>query len=157
MYPEDKSSLQSLIEVKGKPLGVVSSELTTLGYHNLKAIHINEPALYSLIFGSKKSEAKLFKKYVCSTILPSIRRQGYFGSLQKRDEGLQLALKTRDDELQLALKTRDEELQLALQKRDEALAPRVQQVVEAVTSGLDSCLAKLEESLWKCERARVSG
>ncbi|NCZ53448.1 MAG: hypothetical protein EBY81_06085, partial [Verrucomicrobia bacterium] len=112
-----------------------SPQLTTLGYHELKAIHINEPALYSLIFGSRKEEAKEFKRWVCTAVLPCIRRKGFFGNfavalkarddelqlaLQKRDDALQLAAVARDNELQLVLKTRDSELQLALKAHDEA-------------------------------------
>jgi len=108
VYPEDKSALQALIYSKGTPLGVVISQITTLGYHELKAIHINEPALYSLIFGSRKKEAIEFKRWVCTAVLPSIRRKGFFGNLA-------VTLKARDDELKLALKERDGELQLTLQ------------------------------------------
>jgi hypothetical protein len=52
VYSEDKSALQALIDTKGAPLRGVSSQLTPppQGYNELKAIHINEPALYSLIF-----------------------------------------------------------------------------------------------------------
>ncbi|NJM13992.1 MAG: Bro-N domain-containing protein [Bacteroidales bacterium] len=39
---------------------------------------INESGLYSLIFQSRKPEAKLFKKWVTSEVLPSIRKTGKF-------------------------------------------------------------------------------
>ena len=42
------------------------------------AIYINEPALYSLILNSGKQEAKAFKKWVCSEVLPSIRKHGRY-------------------------------------------------------------------------------
>ena len=76
VYSEDKSALQVLIKSKGSPLGI--SQKTPLGYHELKAIHINEPALYSLIVGSRKEEAKEFKRWVTHEVLPSIRRTGQF-------------------------------------------------------------------------------
>jgi hypothetical protein len=47
VYPEDKSALQVLIASKGLPLGGVFSQNIPLGHNELKAIHINEPALYS--------------------------------------------------------------------------------------------------------------
>jgi len=136
VYPEDKMSLQLLIEGKGKPLGGGSSQLPPLGYNELKAIHINEPALYSLIFGSQKPEAKEFKKYVCTTILPSIRRHGFFGYLKKRDDDWQIAQRGRDDSLQLALRQRDDAVQLVISS-----------VNTAVTSGFDERLVRLEEAL----------
>ena len=40
------------------------------------AIFINEPGLYSLIFRSGKLEAKAFTHWVCSEVLPSIRKSG---------------------------------------------------------------------------------
>ena len=39
---------------------------------------INESGLYSLIFGSKKPEAKAFKKWVTSEVLPTLRKSGVF-------------------------------------------------------------------------------
>lgn len=39
---------------------------------------VNESGLYSLIFKSRKPEAKRFKRWVTSEVLPSIRRYGYY-------------------------------------------------------------------------------
>ena len=39
---------------------------------------INESGLYSLILGSRKPEAKKFKKWVTSEVLPAIRRTGRY-------------------------------------------------------------------------------
>lgn len=41
---------------------------------------INESGLYSLIMGSRKSEAKVFKKWVTSEVLPSIRKHGLYAT-----------------------------------------------------------------------------
>ncbi|MFM7990319.1 MAG: Bro-N domain-containing protein, partial [Candidatus Fonsibacter sp.] len=41
-------------------------------------IFINKPSLYSLILRSGKQEAKAFKKWVCSDVLPSIRKHGVY-------------------------------------------------------------------------------
>jgi prophage antirepressor-like protein len=45
-----------------------------------KVIIINEPGLYSLIMGSKKPEAKKFKKWVTTEVLPQIRKTGGYSS-----------------------------------------------------------------------------
>jgi anti-repressor protein len=50
----------------------------TLGGAQKLAI-INESGLYSLIFLSRKKEAKKFKKWVTSEVLPTIRKTGGFG------------------------------------------------------------------------------
>jgi hypothetical protein len=110
------------------------SQNTPPRYNELKAIHINEPALYSLIFGSRKPEAKEFKKYVCAIILPSIRRYGFYGSLKKRDDALELAFR----------------------KRDDALALSISAVTAAVTSGFDARLVRLEEALLRRDESNAT-
>lgn len=40
--------------------------------------HVNESGLYNLIFQSRKPEAKAFRKWVTSEVLPSIRRTGSY-------------------------------------------------------------------------------
>lgn len=47
----------------------------TLGGTQQLAI-INESGLYSLIFASRKESAKVFKKWVTATVIPSIRKHG---------------------------------------------------------------------------------
>lgn len=41
-------------------------------------IIVNESGRYSLIMGSRKPEAKKFKKWVTSEVLPSIRKTGSY-------------------------------------------------------------------------------
>ncbi len=43
---------------------------------------INESGLYNAIFSSKKSEAKVFKKWVTSEVLPSIRKTGKYDMVE---------------------------------------------------------------------------
>lgn len=49
------------------------------GMANRSMIMINESGLYSAIIGSNKSEAKAFKKWITSEVLPSIRKTGSYG------------------------------------------------------------------------------
>jgi prophage antirepressor-like protein len=42
------------------------------------AKYINESGLYALVFGSHKPEAKVFKRWVTSEVLPSIRKTGSY-------------------------------------------------------------------------------
>ncbi len=46
-----------------------------------ETIFISEPAVYQTIFRSSKPEAVKFANWVCEEVLPSIRKQGFFGSL----------------------------------------------------------------------------
>lgn len=43
--------------------------------------YVNESGLYALIFGSALPQAKAFKKWITSEVLPSIRKQGFYGEL----------------------------------------------------------------------------
>lgn len=49
---------------------------------------INESGVYSLIFGSKKPEAKAFKKWVTSEVLPTIRKAGCYITEQATQEAI---------------------------------------------------------------------
>lgn len=43
---------------------------------------VNEPGLYSLVLGSRKPEAKAFKRWITHEVLPSIRRRGSYAMPQ---------------------------------------------------------------------------
>lgn len=46
---------------------------------------INESGLYSLVLSSKLSTAKKFKRWVTSEVLPSIRKNGFYGFATKEE------------------------------------------------------------------------
>jgi len=46
---------------------------------------INEPGLYRLIFRSNKPKAIEFSNWVCSEVLPTLRKNGFFGQIAPRD------------------------------------------------------------------------
>lgn len=52
------------------------------------ALIVNESGLYNLIIRSDKPEAKKFKKWVTSEVLPSIRKTGKYDVTQKSDDEL---------------------------------------------------------------------
>lgn len=45
-----------------------------------KMTAVSESGLYSLIFQSRKPEARKFRKWVTGEVLPSIRKKGYYGT-----------------------------------------------------------------------------
>ena len=47
---------------------------------NPNKVVINESGMYSLVLSSKKPEAKEFKRWVTSEVLPTIRRYGFYAS-----------------------------------------------------------------------------
>ena len=50
--------------------------------------YINESGLYALIFSSKLEKAKIFKKWVTSEVLPTIRKHGIYATNQTIEEML---------------------------------------------------------------------
>jgi hypothetical protein len=50
-----------------------------------EVLTVNESGLYSLIFTSRKAEAKRFRKWVTSEVLPTIRQTGRYGSYSDKD------------------------------------------------------------------------
>lgn len=55
---------------------------------NMKSILINESGLYSAVIGSKLPNAKKFKRWVTSEVLPSIRKHGGYLTSEKIEEAL---------------------------------------------------------------------
>ena len=45
---------------------------------NLNMTIINEPGLYSLVLGSRKPQAKAFKRWITHDVIPSIRKHGMY-------------------------------------------------------------------------------
>lgn len=59
-------------------------KLDTLTKGGKQAINfVNESGMYALIFGSTKAEAKRFKHWVTSKVLPQIRKTGSYGKPEK--------------------------------------------------------------------------
>jgi len=58
----------------------ISNIYNKIKNEDLQTIFINESGLYSLIMSSKKEEAKIFKRWVTSDVLPSIRKNGTYVS-----------------------------------------------------------------------------
>ncbi len=75
--------------------GVVLTD-TLGGQQNLQTV--NEPGLYSLVFSSRKKEAKAFKRWVTHEVLPSIRQTGGYNLPSYPDALRQLATNIEDKE-----------------------------------------------------------
>ena len=67
--------------------------LQIAGFGNRGVTCINESGLYSAIIGSKKDEAKRFKKWVTAEVLPSIRKTGGYMVSAPDETPEQLALR----------------------------------------------------------------
>ena len=83
---------------------------------------VNEPGLYGLVLGSRKPEAKAFKRWIKHEVLPSIRKHGAYMT----PETLEAAILNPDTLIKLAQELKAErEKRTALQAKIDADAPRV--------------------------------
>lgn len=60
------------------------SLIDTLGGEQKLGI-VNEPGLYSLVLGSRKPEAKAFKRWITHEVIPSIRKHGAYATEETLD------------------------------------------------------------------------
>lgn len=58
----------------------VSSTYVSSGGQRRQITVVNESGLYELIFQSRKQEAKKFRRWITSVVLPSIRKTGSYGT-----------------------------------------------------------------------------
>ena len=85
--------------------GVTSSNpiVDSLGREQL-AVFVNEDGLYDVIIDSRKPEAKAFRKWITSEVLPTIRKHGAYMT----DEALTRAITEPDFLIQLATALKEE-------------------------------------------------
>ena len=102
----------ALVSIEGRtPTGGIVETPTNI---------VNESGLYSLVLGSRKPEAKSFKKWITSVVLPSIRKNGGYIAGQENDDPELIMAKA----LQVAnnvIIRKSQELQQALTERDHAI------------------------------------
>ena len=85
---------------------------------------VNESGLYSLVFGSELPEAKKFKRWVTSEVLPQIRQTGGYIPIKEEDDELTIMSKA----FLIAQKTIDKKQQLIEQQQQ--LIDEQQEVIE---------------------------
>lgn len=110
--------------------------LTASGMQSMT--YVNESGLYALIFSSKQPNAKEFKRWVTSEVLPSIRKTGSYSVPQQSLpqnylEALKQLVATEEEKQRLALENKKQAEQI------EADAPRVL-FSKAVETAKRSCL-----------------
>lgn len=123
-----------------------SSPNNSIKINNNGMKFINESGLYDLVFASKRPEAKAFKRWVTSEVLPSIRKTGSYGlkidkhdllllniSKAKTPEERALAISKLEqyhEDEKRALKVENEQLEadneILTQQRDKAIATKAQ-------------------------------
>lgn len=75
---------------------------------------INEPGLYTLVLGSRKPEAKTFKRWITHEVIPSIRKTGGYQVPMSNVELLSRAVLAANEELaKLQSKVEEQETEIA--------------------------------------------
>ena len=130
---EQFGQLRAVLDERGEPWFVGSDVANSLGYSNpRKALRdhvdeedktrnesfrvngttpvlINESALYTLVLKSKLENARKFRKWVTSEVLPSIRKQGGY-MIARPDESDEVILARALQIMQATLQRRDEQI-----------------------------------------------
>lgn len=104
------NSRQALTRLDEDEKGVISTD--TLGGTQMMSI-VNEPGLYTLVLGSRKPEAKAFKRWVTHDVLPALRKHGMY---------VQAELMRSKEELEEAVARYVEENSKLSEKNDKLLA-----------------------------------
>ena len=139
-YTNSRKAIQDHVDEDDKLDGVTIRD--AIGRNQL-AVVINESGIYALIFGSKLPNAKRFKHWVTSEVLPSIRKHGAYMTEQRIEE----IILNPDTVIKLAqeLKTEREEKRKLAEKVefDEPKVTFANSVISSKSSILIRELAKL--------------
>lgn len=98
------------------------------------ACFVNESGLYALIFGSKLENAKQFKRWVTSEVLPAIRKTGSYTAKTMSRKELARMIIQQEEEMEV--------LRLENQRKDEKIEEQKPKVVfaDAIVGSKSSCL-----------------
>lgn len=91
-YKDTADAISRHVDIEDKRL-VKVGEIPTLKTGNFGAHIINESGLYSLILSSKLPNAKKFKRWVTSEVLPAIRKTGAYVTTTAAAEAAEKTLK----------------------------------------------------------------
>ena len=127
------NSRDALTRIDEDEKGVASTD--TLGGAQEVAV-VNEPGLYSLVLGSRKSEARAFKRWITHDVIPAIRKTGMYAT----PATVEAMLANPDTMIQVLQAFKDErEQRKALETKIEVDTPKVL-FADAVETSQDSCL-----------------
>lgn len=117
-YKNTSKAIQDNVDDEDK----VVTKVTTLGGEQ-NTIIINESGVYSLVFGSRLPDAKKFKHWVTTEVLPTIRKHGAYMT----EEVLEKALMNPDFLIQLATELKiEKEKRKQLEIENGALKPKAE-------------------------------
>jgi prophage antirepressor-like protein len=85
-YADVSQACEKLDQDEVEQVGAENGSRRVLYVGQNANMYVTESGLYSLIIGSNKPEAKAFKRWVTSEVLPAIRRKGYYSAVEEARE-----------------------------------------------------------------------
>lgn len=135
-------SLDSSAVMRRLDGGVITSHPITDSLGRVQqANFVNEDGLYDVILDSRKPEAKAFRKWVTSEVLPSIRKTGSY-SIEKlsRKELAMMIIQAEEEKERLAIENKQQAEKI---EQDAPLVTFATAIVGSTTSCLIGELAKI--------------
>lgn len=105
---------------------------------------VNEPGLYSLVLGSRKPEARVFKRWITHEVIPAIRKHGMYAT----DETIDKLLNNPDFGIRLLTELKDERAKRkVLEEKTQQDAPKVLFADSVATSKSSILIGELSKIL----------
>lgn len=143
------NSRQALTRLDADEKGVISND-TLGGEQQMQAV--NESGLYSLIIGSRKPEAKQFKRWITHEVLPTIRKTG--GYVANDDLFISTYLPHADEQTKLIFKATLETVRKA-NEQIVIMKPKVEYFDALVESNLLTNFRETAKELHTRERTFI--
>lgn len=106
-YANGRDALSKHVDAEDK----LTSQIATAG-QNRNVTIINESGLYSLIFSSKLENAKRFKRWVTSEVLPTLRKTGAYQVPRDPMQALRLMFEATEETKQEIKNVKDDVIDL---------------------------------------------
>ncbi|HHB5121353.1 TPA: BRO family protein [Staphylococcus aureus] len=106
-YANGRDALSKHVDAEDK----LTSQIATAG-QNRNVTSINESGLYSLIFSSKLENAKRFKRWVTSEVLPTLRKTGAYQVPSDPMQALRLMFEATEETKQEIKNVKDDVIDL---------------------------------------------
>lgn len=114
---------------------VVSNDSAATGKSSMS--FVNEPGLYSLVLGSRKPQAKAFKRWITHEVIPSIRKHGMYAT----DETIDAMLADPDFGIRLLTELKEERRKNRLLSEENEAKQKTIELMQPKVSYYDSILA----------------
>lgn len=132
---EIKNSRDAVSRLDEDERGVVLTD-TLSGKQEMNVV--NEPGLYSLVLGSRKPEAKAFKRWITHEVIPAIRKTGYYAVPQDYISALRAYADELERNQQLEAENQEQKLVIGMQEQEIADLRPMKTYVDTILESTDT-------------------